>query len=66
MNVKRLTPASRLARHLSRAHEAARESERMNGPARRERLRGAARQLMQAGFHDLARDMRRRARGGAN
>lgn len=66
MNVKRLTPASRLARHLSRAHAVAREADRMNGPARRERLRGAARQLMQAGFHDLAKDVRHRARGGGN
>jgi hypothetical protein len=41
-----------------------READRMNGPARRERLRGAARQLMQAGFVDLAKDVRRRARGG--
>jgi hypothetical protein len=66
MNVERLTAASRLGRHVARTNEAAREAERMNGPARRERLRGAARQLMQAGLHDLARDMRRRARGGAN
>jgi hypothetical protein len=65
MNVERLTAASRLGRHVARASAAAREAERMNGPARRERLRGAARRLMQAGFHDLARDVRRQARGGA-
>jgi hypothetical protein len=64
MNVERLTRRSRL--HLSRVAAELREADRLHGPARRERLRGAARQFMQAGFHDLARDVRRRARGGAN
>jgi hypothetical protein len=62
MNVERLTRRSRL--HLARVTADVREADRMNGPARRERLRGAARQLMQAGFVDLAKDVRRRARGG--
>ena len=64
MNAERLTRRSRL--HLARVAADLREAERMDGPARRERLRGAARQFMQAGCHDLARDVRRRARGGGN
>jgi hypothetical protein len=63
VNVERLTRRSRL--HLSRVREVVQEAERLHGPHRRALLRGAARHFMQAGFHDLARDVRRRARGGA-
>ncbi|GDX96176.1 hypothetical protein LBMAG47_18400 [Planctomycetia bacterium] len=66
VNANRLTNTnSRLGRHLSRAREDVQEAARLQGPQRRAILRGAARQFMQAGFHDLARDVRRRARGGA-
>jgi hypothetical protein len=66
VNPKRLTDTnSRLGRHLSRVRADVQEAARLHGPQRRALLRGAARQFMQAGFHDLARDVRRRARGGA-
>ena len=65
MNVERLTDmGSRLGRHLARVQEDLRRAEQLHGPQRQAVLRGAARQFMQAGFHDLARDTRRRARGG--
>jgi hypothetical protein len=65
VNPKRLTDTnSRLGRHLSRVRADVQEAARLHGPQRRALLRGAARQFMQAGFHDLARDVRRRARGG--
>jgi len=62
VNVERLTRRSRL--HLMRVQAAVQEADRVRGPCRRALLRGAARQFMQAGFHDLAKDVRRRARGG--
>jgi hypothetical protein len=66
-----MTPArlrntrSALGRHLARVEADVRQADRLHGRQREAVLRGAARHFMQAGFHDLAKDVRRRARGGA-
>ena len=60
MNVERLTLRSR--RHLSRVTADLQQADRLHGRQREAALRGAARQFMQAGFHDLARNARRQAR----
>jgi lipopolysaccharide biosynthesis regulator YciM len=63
VNVERLTETgSRLGRHLARVQADLRQADRLRGSQRETVLRGAARQFMQAGFHDLARDVRRQAR----
>ena len=63
MNVERLTETgSRLGRHLARVQADLRQADRLRGSHRETILRVAARQFMQAGFHDLAKDVRRRAR----
>ncbi len=65
MNVERLrNTRSAVGRHLGRVQAAVQQADRLRGPQRRVLLRGAARHFMQAGFHDLAKDVRRRARGG--
>jgi hypothetical protein len=65
VNAERLTTTnSRLGRHLARVRADVQEAGRLHGPQRQAVLRGAARQFMQAGFHDLAKDARHRARGG--
>jgi hypothetical protein len=63
VNVERLTETgSRLGRHLARVQADLRQADRLRGSRRGTVLRGAARQFMQAGFHDLAKDVRRQAR----
>jgi len=63
VNVERLTDtASRLGRHLARVQADLQRAEQLHGPQRQAVLRGAARQFMQAGFHDLARNVRHEAR----
>ena len=52
----------RSRRHLERMKGELRVAERLNGPQRQAVLRGAARQLMQAGFHNLAKDIRQHTR----
>jgi negative regulator of sigma E activity len=53
---------SALGRHLARVTADLRQADRLHGRQRESVLRGAARQFMQAGFHDLAKDVRRQAR----
>ncbi|MGB8852868.1 MAG: hypothetical protein WCC69_04815 [Pirellulales bacterium] len=60
MNVERLTARSR--RHLERVTADLRQAELLHGRRREAVLRGAARHFMQAGFHGLAKDVRRQAR----
>jgi len=60
VNVDRLTRRSRL--HLARVQADVRAADRLGDRQRQIVLRGAARQLTQGGFHDLARDIRRQAR----
>jgi len=55
---------SALGRHLARVKADLRQADRLHGRQREAVLRGAARGFMQAGFHDLAKDVRRRARKG--
>jgi hypothetical protein len=63
VNVERLkNTRSAIGRHLSRAESTVQEAGRLHGRQREAVLRGAARHFMQAGFHDLAKDIRRRAR----
>ncbi len=63
MNVRRLTNTrSAVGRHLARAETTVREAELLHGRQREAVLRGAARDYMRAGFHYLARDVRRQAR----
>lgn len=63
MNVERLSKTdSRLGRHLARAGADLRQADRLHGRQREAVLRGAARQFMQAGFHDLAKNVRQQAR----
>jgi negative regulator of sigma E activity len=54
---------SAIGRHLARVEADVRQAERLHGQQREAVLRGAARHFMQAGFHHLAADVRRRARG---
>ena len=60
MNVERLTARSR--RHLERMQADLQKADQLHGRQREAVLRGAARGFMQAGFHDLAKDVRRLAR----
>ena len=63
MNVERLkNTRSTLGRHLARVEADLRQADRLHGRQRETVLRGAARGFMQAGFHDLAKDVRLRAR----
>ena len=63
MNVERLkTTRSAVGRHLARVGSHVQEAGRLHGRRREAVLRNAARHFMQAGFHDLAKDVRRRAR----
>lgn len=66
MNAERLkNTRSALGRHLARVESDLRQADRLHGRRREAVLRGAARGFMQAGFHDLAKDVRRSIRGGA-
>lgn len=63
MNVERLkNTRSALGRHLARVEADLQQADRLHGRQREAVLRGAARGFMQAGFHDLAKDVRRQAR----
>jgi hypothetical protein len=63
VNVERLkNTKSAIGRHLARVEADLRQADRLHGRQREAVLRGAARGFMQAGFHDLAKDVRRRAR----
>ena len=63
MNVERLkNTRSSLGRHLARVEAELREADRLRGRRREAVLRGAARDFMRAGFHHLARDVRRQVR----
>lgn len=63
MNVERLkNTRSAIGRHLARLSADLRRADGLHGRRREAVLRGAARQFMQAGFHDLAKDVRRQAR----
>jgi len=67
VNVERLkNTGSALGRHLARVEAELRQADRLHGRRRETVLRGAARGFMQAGFHDLAKDVRRRARKGGS
>ncbi len=66
MNVERLkNTRSAVARHLARVEANVREADRLHGRQREAVLRTAARGYMTAGFHHLAKDIRRSIRGGA-
>ncbi len=63
MNVERLkNTGSAVGRHLARVESNVQEAGRLYGRRREAVLRNAARHFMQAGFYDLAKDVRRRAR----
>ncbi len=63
MNVERLkNTRSAIGRHVARLEADLRQADRLHGRQREAVLRGAARGFMQAGFHDLAKDVRQRAR----
>jgi len=62
MNLERLNTNSRLGRHVARLAVEVRGADRLSAPERRALLRGAARQFMQAGFHQTARELRRQTR----
>ena len=65
MNVERLkNTRSSLGRHLAQVEADLRQADRLHGRQREAVLRGAARGFMQAGFHDLAKDVRRSIRKG--
>lgn len=66
MNVERLkNTRSAIGRHLSRTESNVQEAVLLHGRQREAGLRGAARHFMQAGFHDLAKDVRRSIRRGS-
>jgi negative regulator of sigma E activity len=65
VNVERLkNTRSSLGRHLAQVEADLRQADRLHGRQREAVLRGAARGFMQAGFHDLAKDVRRSIRKG--
>jgi hypothetical protein len=63
VNVERLkNTRAAIGRHLARVEADLRRADGLHGRRREAVLRGAARQFMQAGFHDLAKDIRRQSR----
>jgi hypothetical protein len=63
VNVERLkNTRSAVGRCLTRLESDLRQAGRLHGRQREAVLRGAARQFMHAGFHDLAKDVRQQAR----
>ena len=65
MNVERLkNTGSAVGRHLARVEADLRQADRLHGRQREAVLRGAARDFMRAGFHHLAKDVRRSIRKG--
>ena len=66
MNVERLkNTRSAVGRHLARVESNVQEADWLHGRRREAVLRNAARHFMQAGFHRLAKDIRRSIRGGS-
>jgi hypothetical protein len=66
VNVERLkNTRSAVGRHLTRVESNVQEAGRLHGRRREAVLRGAARHFMQAGFHHLAKDIRRSIRRGS-
>jgi hypothetical protein len=63
VNAERLkNTRSAVGRHLTRVEADLQQAGRLHGRQREAALRGAARHFMQAGFHHLAKDVRRQAR----